>query len=615
MPLHILGLSAFYHDSAATLLIDGRIVAAAQEERFTRLKHDPSLPKQAIAYCLREGGITVSDLDYVVFYDKPFLKFDRLLETYLAFAPAGLSSFLEAMPVWLQEKLHLPRLIRQALGPTWYGRLVFTGHHQAHAASAFYPSPFESAAILTVDGVGEWETATIGVGQGHRLEMRRALRFPHSLGLLYSAFTYFCGFKVNSGEYKLMGLAPYGQPRYLNRIRDHLLDLREDGSFALDQRYFNYCQGLTMTSRAFDQLFDGPPRRPTDRITARERDLAASIQALTEEILWRMARTVFRETGQQRLCLAGGVALNCVANAHLRRAGPFQDIWVQPAAGDAGGSLGAALFLHHHLLEHNRLPDPEDSMQGALLGPAFSEESISAILEEWQLPFRHIPEEDCLLRETASAIASGQVIGWMQGRMEFGPRALGARSILADPRNPEIQSRLNMKIKFRESFRPFAPSVLAEDFARYFEGSPTDPYMLLTAPVRSELRQPLQPADRDRATSDDLCERVNLSRSTIPAVTHLDYSARVQVVDEKRHGRYWRLLREFKRQTGCGVVVNTSFNIRSEPIVCTPEDALRCYLGTDMDLLVIGHFLLEKSSQPTAALAAHRGHRDAFQAD
>jgi carbamoyltransferase len=602
-PTAILGISAFYHDSAACLVVDGRIVAAAQEERFTRRKHDHRFPAHAIRSCLREAGLTEADLDYAVFYEKPYQKFDRLIETYLHHAPAGWASFFQAMPLWLKQKLHLPREIRKGLGKGFKAPICYTRHHESHAASAFFPSPFDEAAILTLDGVGEWDTATIGVGRGNRIELLKSMSFPHSLGLLYSAFTYFTGFRVNSGEYKLMGLAPYGRPIYADVIREKLIDLKDDGSFAMDLSYFNYCAGLTMTNDKFAALFGGPARAPESPITQREMDLAASIQQVTEEIVLGMAREAKRLTGMKHLCLAGGVALNCVANGRLLRERIFDDLWIQPAAGDAGGALGAALFLHHQLLEAPRVTRPEDAMQGALLGPRFSPEEIRAVLDGSAAPYRFIAAEGELLDTVAALLADGKVVGWFQGRMEFGPRALGARSILGDPRSPAMQAAMNLRIKFRESFRPFAPSVLAEDVAEYFESLPTSPYMLQVARVNRRLDVPVSPADRARMEADpDLRQRLNIPRSTIPAVTHVDMSARVQTVDEARHGRYWRLLHAFKRRTGCSVLINTSFNVRGEPIVGSPADALRCFLNTDMDVLVLENCVLHKADQPAASV-------------
>ena len=593
----ILGISGYYHDSAACLVCGGEITAAAQEERFTRIKHDPSFPARAVEYVLGEGRVTPEELDYVVFYEKPFLKFDRLLETYLAYAPAGLRSFMMAMPPWLRTKLHLRREIGRALGGRGRKGIVFTGHHESHAASAFFPSPFDEAAILTVDGVGEWDTATIGHGQGNRIELLKTLRFPHSLGLLYSALTYFCGFKVNSGEYKLMGLAPYGEPRFADVILGKLVDLKADGSLAMDMSYFDYGAGLRMTGRKLETLFGGPPRKPEAIITQRELDLAASIQQVTEEAMLRMARTAQKLTGARKLCLAGGVALNCVANGKLARSGIFEDIFVQPAPGDAGGALGAALFVHHQLLARPRAGNGRDGMRGSLLGPAFGNEEIQVVLNRRGLPYEKIHDEEELLRVVAAAVAAGQVVGWFHGRMEFGPRALGARSILGDARNAGMQTTMNRRVKHRESFRPFAPAVLAEDAASYFELDRDSPYMLLVAAVRQELRLELSAEEAGLMADPDLRKRVNVARSTIPAVTHVDLSARVQTVDEARHGRFYRLLREFKRQTGCGVMINTSFNVRGEPIVCTPDDACRCFLATGMDLLVLENCVLKRSEQ------------------
>ena len=611
----ILGISGYYHDSAACLVCGGEIVAAAQEERFTRIKHDADFPTQAVEYVLREGGVTPKDLDYVVFYDKPFLKFDRLLETYLAYAPAGLRSFMMAMPLWLRTKLHLPREISRALDGRYRKGIVFTGHHESHAASAFFPSPFEEAAILTIDGVGEWDTAAIGHGKGNRLELLKTLRFPHSLGLLYSAVTYFCGFKVNSGEYKLMGLAPYGEPRFAKEILDTLVDLKEDGSLAMDMSYFDYPAGLRMTSKKLDALFGGPPRKPEARITQREMDLAASIQQVTEEAVLRMARTAQKLTGARTLCLAGGVALNCVANGKLARAGIFEDIFVQPAPGDAGCALGAALFVHHQLLGKPRAPGGRDGMHGSLLGPSFRNEEIQATLDRLGLPYKAIHDEAELLRVVAAAVATGQVVGWFQGRMEFGPRSLGARSILGDARDPGMQAKMNLRIKFRESFRPFAPAVLAEDAARLFELDRESPYMLLVAPVRAELRRTITTEDAPLMSDPDLRKRVNVPRSTLPAVTHVDMSARVQTVDEARHGRFYRLLQEFRRQTGSGVMINTSFNIRGEPIVCTPEDACRCFLATEMDLLVLENCVLQRSEQRVTSAEERQNYVASFELD
>lgn len=598
--MKILGISAYYHDSAAALLVDGKIVAAAQEERFTRIKHDARFPSQAVDYCLQQGGIHIEDLDYVVFYEKPFLKFERLLETYIAFAPIGLRSFLKAMPQWLKIKLHLPRQIRKSLKGRYDKAIAFVSHHESHAASAFFASPFEDAAILTIDGVGEWDCATIGIGEGRRIRTLKRMRFPHSLGLLYSAFTYFCGFRVNSGEYKLMGLAPYGVPKYADIIKERLIDLKADGSFALNLDYFNFCQGLTMTNDAFASLFSGPARQPEARITQREMDLAASIQAVTEEIVIRMARTAKELTGKKFLCLAGGVALNCVANGELLREGIFKDIWVQPASGDAGGALGAALFLQHQLLDQPRSTETGDSMQGACLGPAFSNQAIQEALDAWDAPYHAYESESELLDKTVESLRSNQVIGWFQERMEFGPRALGNRSIIGNPSDPSMQVKMNTRIKFRESFRPFAPSVLLEDASKYFKIDRPSPYMLMVAPVQEAQRLPLSPEAKSNQAEPDLSKRINVARSSIPSVTHVDYSARVQTVNENCSSRYSKLLRAWKQTTGEAVLINTSFNVRGEPIVNTPTDAIRCFLGTDMDCLVIGDFILHKNEQSVA---------------
>ena len=593
----ILGISAFYHDSAAALVRDGEIVAAAQEERFSRKKHDASFPAKAIEYCLKEAGLTPGELDLVGFYDKPLMKFDRLLETYLAYAPRGFSSFVKAMPVWLREKLHLPGQLTRGLDGAYRKRFVFTEHHESHAASAFFPSPFREAAILTVDGVGEWATATFGTGTDNRIQLTHELRFPHSPGLLYSAFTYFCGFRVNSGEYKLMGLAPYGEPRYADLILRRMIDLKEDGSFRMDMSYFNYCQGLTMTSRKFDRLFGGPPREPETPLTGREMDLAASIQRVMEEILLRMARHVHARTGQSNLCLAGGVALNCVANGRILREGPFNEIWVQPAAGDAGGSLGTALFIWHQLLGNPRRPETPDGQAGSLLGPSYSEPAIRSFLEDVGADYERIEDPEALVQRVAQVMADQKVVGWMQGRMEFGPRALGSRSILGDARSSRMQSVMNLKIKFRESFRPFAPSVMREHVDEYFQMRPEEdsPYMLLVAPVQGSKR--VASDGKSKLTGLD---KLNVARSVVPAITHVDHSARVQTVDSERHGAYYRLLREFERRTGCPVVINTSFNVRGEPIVCSPEQAYRCFMSTNMDVLVMENFILLKERQPQA---------------
>ena len=592
MAVHILGISAFYHDSAACLVRDGEIVAAAQEERFTRIKHDPGFPHNAVQYCLQEAGITAQELDYVGFYDKPLLTFERLLETHLGTAPKGIRLFWKSMAVWLKQKLWIPQTIQQELG--YDGEVLFGEHHESHAASAFYPSPFEEAAILTLDGVGEWTTTSYGYGKGNEIHLLAETQFPHSLGLLYSAFTYFTGFKVNSGEYKLMGLAPYGEPKYVDRILEHLIDLKEDGSFKLDTRYFDYLSGLRMTNERFAELFDGPPRPPESPLTQREMDLARSCQVVTEEAMLRMARTAHRETGMEHLCLAGGVALNCVGNGRILREGPFRRLWIQPAAGDAGGALGVALSLWHRYLGNERTVDGErDRMQAALLGPSFGAAEIRAFLEGQGAVAQELDEGEMPVR-VAEWLAAGKVVGWFQGRMEFGPRALGSRSILGDPRSAETQSVMNLKIKFRESFRPFAPSVLREQVGELFEMEVDSPYMLLVAPVKEE-RQIAMSAEEQQLFGID---KLHVPRSDIPAVTHVDYSARVQTVAREDNPLYWAVIQAFGSLTGYPVVVNTSFNVRGEPIVCTPEDAYRCFMRTEMDFLVLGSFLLTKSDQP-----------------
>jgi len=591
MARSILGISAFYHDSAACLVQEGRIIAAAQEERFTRKKHDPSFPRQAADYCLREGGISAGDLDLVAFYEKPFLKFDRILHSYLAYAPAGLRSFLMAIPLWIRERIWMKELIKREL--RYEGKIIFPEHHESHAASAFFPSPFPEAACLTVDGVGEWATTSFGVGRGNRIEMRGELQFPHSLGLLYSAFTYFTGFRVNSGEYKLMGLAPYGEPKHVDTILRELIDLKEDGSFRLNMKYFNYGVGLTMTSAGFEDLFGGPPRQPESRLTQREMDLARSIQLVTEEILFRMARHVRQDTGLRNLCLAGGVALNCVANGRILREGLFENLWIQPAAGDAGGALGAALLGWHQYLDQARhVSGNKDSQRGSYLGPSFSQEEIRRFLEGQGAPFKELTEEE-VPEQVADLIQAGKVIGWFQGRMEFGPRALGARSILGDARSPQMQEQMNLKIKFRESFRPFAPSVLRERASEYFEIDAESPYMLLVAPVAKAKRRELSAEEQKRFG----IEKLLTIRSTIPAVTHVDYSARIQTVREEDQPVFYRMIKKFADKYGCPVIINTSFNVRGEPIVCTPEQAYLCFLRTNMDYLMLGNFLLEKKEQ------------------
>jgi carbamoyltransferase len=587
----ILGISAFYHDSAACLVQDGRIVAAAQEERFSRKKHDFRFPTGAIRYCLREGGVDVAGLDAVVFYDRPFTKFERILETYLMYAPAGIRSVIRSIPLWLKQKLFLKDLIRKELG--YEGLLLFTEHHEAHAASAFYPSPFDEAAFLTIDGVGEWTTTSFGTARGSEIEILKEIRFPHSLGLLYSAFTYFTGFKVNSGEYKMMGLAPYGEPRYVDAILENLVDLKEDGSFKLHLKYFDYCAGLRVTGRRFEELFGGPARKPEADLTQREMDLARSAQDVTELVMMRMARTAQRETGMKNLCLAGGVALNCVANGRILREGPFERIWIQPAAGDAGGALGAALFAWHRVFgNERRAGGGRDSQEGSYLGPAYSDDEIRAFLDGRGAAYKRIEGGD-LAETVADLLASEKIVGWFQGRMEFGPRALGARSILGDPRSRTMQSVMNLKIKYRESFRPFAPSVLLERAGECFALDRESPYMLLVAPVREEIRIPM--SEEEKALFG--IAKLNVPRSSVPAITHVDYSARVQTVDRQTNPLYHELIDTFRRKTGCPLVINTSFNVRGEPIVCSPEDAYTCFMRTEMDYLVLGSFLLDKKEQ------------------
>jgi len=634
----ILGISAFYHDSAACLVVDGEIVAAAQEERFTRVKHDHNFPVNAARYCLSEANLTANDLDYVGFYDKPLLKFDRLLETYLDYAPSGFSSFLKALPLWMREKLWMPDLIRtelakagfeageederaaKKLGKKFEWKLLFGDHHESHAASAFYPSPFEEAAILTIDGVGEWATSSIGIGKGNEITLLKELRFPDSLGLLYSAFTYYTGFKVNSGEYKVMGLAPYGEPKYVSLIKDNLLEVRDDGSLKMNHEYFSYSQGLRMTNRAFDKLFGGPPRQPESRVTQKEMDLARSIQVITEEVMLKMTQFAYKETGMKKLCLAGGVALNCVANGRVLREVPFEDIWIQPAAGDAGGALGIALAIWHRYLGNARV-SPEatgtwasarrsggnnngdrtltayaDGMKGSYLGPRNSEDEIEKFLQSRRSPYKKYSREE-LPGVVADLLAAGKIIGLHQGRMEFGPRALGGRSIIGDPRSPEMQSAMNLKIKYRESFRPFAPSVLREQVADWFELDTDSPYMLLVAGVAESQRRKMTPEEEKLWG----IEKLLVKRSAIPAVTHVDYSARIQTVRRETNPLYWEIIEAFGRKTGCPVVVNTSFNVRGEPIVCTPEDSYRCFMRTEMDFLVLETCVLDKKDQPKFA--------------
>lgn len=589
--VNILGISCFYHDSASCLVRDGEILAAAQEERFSRKKHDPRFPRKAIAYCLDEGGMAAGDLDHVVFYDKPFLTFERLLMSYLTVAPKGLRSWLQAMPLWLGQKLYIPKVIERETG--YAGDVLFTEHHEAHAASAFYPSPFNEAAILTVDGVGEWATASYGTGKGREIALRKELHFPDSLGLLYSAFTYFTGFRVNSGEYKLMGLAPYGEPVYKDLILSEIVDVKDDGSIRLNLAYFDFLGGLRMTNRRFSKLFGGPPRKPETAITKREMDIAASIQAVTEDVVMRMVEHVHGETGEKNLCLAGGVALNCVANGKVLRKGPFENIWIQPAAGDAGGAMGAALAVWYRYLENERAdPGGEDSARGSYLGPRFSNDEVRGFLERGGYPFHEL-NSGGRAGVIAGLIAEGKIVGYMAGRMEFGPRALGARSILGDPRSKDTQTVMNLKIKYRESFRPFAPSVLEEKASEYFDTERPSPYMLLVADVREERRLP-QPSGE----GTPMLERLKVKRSDIPAVTHLDYSARLQTVNGKYKKDYHEVISEFEKLTGCAVVVNTSFNVRGEPIICSPEHAYRCFMRTEMDVLVMEDCILYKEEQP-----------------
>lgn len=617
MAINILGISAFYHDSAAVLVRDGEIVAAAQEERFTRRKHDPRFPGKAIAYCLDEGRINASQLDYVIFYEKPLVKFERLLETYLAFAPDGFQSFRRALPLWIKHKLHIPQEITTGLNGEFRGQLCFAEHHESHAASAFFPSPFEEAAILTLDAVGEWGTSSIGVGRGNQITLTKEMRFPHSLGMLYSAFTYYTGFKVNSGEYKLMGLAPYGQPKYVDIILENIVKIEEDGSLWLDMSYFNYCQGMSMTSEKFHQLFGGPPRRSESFITQKDMDLAASIQIVCEEVVLRAARHVHRLTGKRNLVMAGGVALNCVANGKLLREGPFEKIWIQPASGDAGGALGSALLVWHHMLGKPRHPNLHDSLKGSLLGPAFDNHDIGLYLDSVGAIYEYIDDERILVDRVARLLDQEKIVGWFQGRMEYGPRALGCRSIIGDARSSKMQQTMNLKIKFRESFRPFAPCVLKEFVDTVFEMRPNEdsPYMLFVAPVRDSWRILLGTEEQKKMQDPDLRIRVSVPRSKVPAITHVDYSARIQTVDPERHGRFYRLMRRFYELTGCPVIVNTSFNIRGEPIVCTPEDAYRCFMATDMDCLILENNILMKESQPSALLQDAEIYKSQYQLD
>ncbi|CAN4275550.1 COG2192 Predicted carbamoyl transferase, NodU family [Methylophilaceae bacterium] len=611
--MNILGISAYYHDSAACLVVDGKIIAAAQEERFTRKKHDENFPVNAINYCLTEGGLSAQQIDYVVFYDKPFLKFERLFETYLAFAPRGFKSFATSLPVWVKDKLFQKSVILDALKDhldkttDWSNKLLFSEHHLSHAASAFFPSPFEEAAVLTMDGVGEWATTSLAVGKGNTLNVTNEIHFPHSLGLLYSAMTYYTGFKVNSGEYKVMGLAPYGEPKYANLIKDHLIDIKEDGSFHLDMSYFNYCTGLTMTSERFNDLFGAPPRKSESILGQREMDLAASIQAVTEEVVIKLAKGIKKSTGLNNLCLAGGVALNCVANGKLLRENAFDKIWIQPASGDAGGAVGAALAAYYLMLAHPRKVDKQDSMQGSYLGPEFGQADIEQRLSQAGAKFDVVSDTQ-LIEQTAQALADGLAVGWHQGRMEFGPRSLGARSIIADARSPTVQKQLNLKVKYRESFRPFAPSILREDVADWFEINTDSPYMLLVADVKKEKQLAMTEAQKQLFG----IEKLNVPRSEIPAVTHVDYSARIQTVSKDTNPKYHALISKFKEITGCPVLVNTSFNVRGEPIVCSPEDAFNCLMGTDIDFLVVGNCILRKEQQNQALL---KDYKNAYELD
>jgi len=590
--MYILGISAFYHDSAACLVKDGEILSAAQEERFTRKKHDHNFPQKAIEFCLKDAGIRAEQLDLIAFYDKPFLKFERLLETYLAYAPVGIKSFIKAMPLWIKEKLWMKEMIKEKLGYT--GKIIFPEHHESHAASAFYPSAYNKAAIITMDGVGEWTTTSYGIGEGNEIQLYADIKFPHSLGLLYSALTYYTGFKVNSGEYKVMGLAPYGEPKYKKLIYDHLIDVKEDGSFRMNMEYFNYCQGLTMTNEKFNKLFGGPPRIPETNLTQKQMDIARSLQEVTEEIVLKIGSHVYKETKSKNLCLAGGVALNCVANGRLLREGPFENIWIQPAAGDAGGALGAALigWYKYHNKPRTAANGKSDKQKGSYLGPQFTDEEIKSFVQSLNLSAKKY-DEDELIETTANLINSDKVIGWFDGKMEFGPRALGSRTIIGDARSPKMQATMNIKIKFREGFRPFAPSVLFEKVNEYFEIEKESPYMLLTADVKKERRIPMTDEEQKKWGIDKL----NVVRSDIPAITHVDYSARLQTVHKETNPRYHKLISKFEEKTGCAVIINTSFNVRGEPIVCTPEDAYRCFMRTNMDYLVLGSYILNKEDQ------------------
>jgi carbamoyltransferase len=611
--MNIIGLSAYYHDSAACLVIDGQVIAAAQEERFTRKKHDAGFPRHSIEYCLSEAGLQVAEIDYFVFYDKPFLKFERLLETYLAFAPRGFKSFVTSLPVWLKDKLFQKSVISDALKDNfgdavdWSQRLLFSEHHLSHAASAFFPSPFEDAAVLTMDGVGEWATTSLAIGHGNELSVHKEILFPHSLGLLYSAMTYYTGFKVNSGEYKVMGLAPYGEPKYAKLIKDHLIDIKEDGSFHLDMQYFNYCTGLTMTNERLDALFGAAPRTSESILTQREMDLAASIQAVTEEVVIKLAKGLKKSTGQKNLCLAGGVALNCVANGKLLRENLFENIWIQPAAGDAGGAVGAALAACHMMLNQPRVVSKSDGMKGSYLGPQYAQADIEKRLLAAGAVFKTVTD-DALINLTAEALTQGKAVGWHQGRMEFGPRSLGGRSIIADPRSETVQKQLNLKVKYRESFRPFAPSVLREDVSEWFDIESDSPYMLLVADVAKSKQRSMTPEQEKLFGIDKL----NVPRSEIPAVTHVDYSARIQTVHKETNPKYHQLISKFKELTGCPVLVNTSFNVRGEPIVCTPEDAFNCLMGTGIEFLVVGNSIMRKEDQDERLI---KDYKNAYELD
>ena len=615
--MYILGISAFYHDSAACLIRDGDILSAVQEERFTRKKGDASFPNYAIQYCLNEAGITISDIDHIVFYESPFIKFDRIVDTYSAFWPRAKKFFYDSFPVWSRDRLHISKTIMRELGESFNGKISFTDHHLSHAASAFFPSPFENSAILTLDAVGEWSTSSIGMGTGNHIELFREIRFPHSLGMLYSAFTFYTGFKVNSGEYKLMGLAPYGEPIYADRIKSELIRIYEDGSIFMDLSYFRYAEGLSMTSEKFHKLFGGPPRRPEEMITQKEMDLAASIQQVTEEIVLRAAKYAYELTGEKNLVMAGGVALNCVANGKLLRESPFNNIWIQPAAGDAGGALGAALLMWYHRLKNKREVNPDDSQKGSYLGPSFNRDQIEAYLGSVGAVYHYYENEDELLEIIADQLKNEKVIGWFHGRMEFGPRALGARSIIGDARSEKMQQVMNLKIKYRESFRPFAPCVLLEHVHEYFEmeEGQESPYMLFVAPVKESQRREISEEESKIMTDKDLRKRISVARSSVPAITHVDYSARVQTVSEERNGRYYRMMKRFYDKTGCPVIVNTSFNIRGEPIVISPENAYICFMATDMDCLVIDDYILFKEEQPDGLIPELNRYKESIALD